>query len=102
MNLRSDASGYLCMPALIPLLVWASFCSIVLAVDPPPGGGYPIENTALGDNSLFSLTNGVDVTAIGFQTLYNNTSDYDNTGVGAKALFSNTTGFANLALGNDA
>src|SRR5713101_1825503 len=88
--------------AVIPLLIWASLCSSILAVDPAPDGGYPIENTAEGQDALFSLTNGADVTAIGFQAFYINTGGYDNTGVGAKALFSNTTGFANIALGNDA
>ena len=28
----------------------------VLAVNPPPDGGYPNQNSAEGDNALFSLT----------------------------------------------
>src|SRR2546428_2806085 len=45
------------------------------AIDPPPGGGYPGGNTALGDDALFSQPDGTEAhsTAIGFQALYNNT-----------------------------
>ena len=35
------------------------------AVNPPPDGGYPVNNTAEGDFALFSLTTGVGNTAIG-------------------------------------
>jgi hypothetical protein len=35
----------------------------------PPDGGYPGNNTAEGQNALFSLTSGVDNTALGFQAL---------------------------------
>jgi hypothetical protein len=72
------------------------------AVDPPPGGGYPGGNTALGDDALFSQPDGFDAnsTAIGFQALYNNTVGGDeNTAVGNNALFSNTTGGGNTAAG---
>src|SRR5438128_4223423 len=49
------------------------------AVDPPPDGGYANQNTAEGDDALFSLTTGgenppKENTAIGFQALY---SHYD-------------------------
>ncbi|HEY1769234.1 MAG TPA: tail fiber domain-containing protein [Chthoniobacterales bacterium] len=74
----------------------------VFAVDPPPVGGYPGENTATGDDALFSLSGsgaGMD-TAIGYQALYNTTTGGDNIAVGAQALYSNTTGSGNVAIGD--
>jgi hypothetical protein len=85
------------------------------AVSPPPDGGYPYQNTAEGDNALFSLTTGgsntatgdgalysnttgSDNTANGFDALFNNNAD-NNTASGAAALFSNTTGGSNTANG---
>jgi trimeric autotransporter adhesin len=70
-----------------------------LAVVPAPDGGYPGENTAEGDDALFSLTTGADNTATGEAALYSNTTGFENTAAGAFALFSNTTGFYNTALG---
>jgi Chaperone of endosialidase len=84
-------------------------------VTPPPEGGYPGQNTAAGEDALFSLTTGIYNTAIGFQALYNtttgsyntatgenalhsNTSDY-NTATGGHALYYNTTGESNTATG---
>ena len=56
------------------------------AVTPAPGGGYPGDNNAEGDDALFSLTtvngDGVRNTAIGFQALYSNTIGSNNTAVG--------------------
>lgn len=69
------------------------------AVSPPPDGGYPNQNTAEGDNSLFSLTTGTDNTAIGFNALVNNTSGGFNTATGVSALESNTDGGGNTANG---
>jgi hypothetical protein len=86
------------------------------AVSPPPDGGYPGQNTAEGDNALFSLTFGNNNTALGFealfsnttggfnaatgyQALHSNTSGSDNTATGIEALFSNTTGISNTATG---
>jgi hypothetical protein len=83
---------------------------------PPPDGGYPNQNTAEGNNALFSLSTGAWNTAVGFRALYanttssdntaigwqapsHNTSETDNTATGAKALFSNTTGITNTANG---
>jgi len=68
------------------------------AVSPKPDGGYPGQNTAEGDNALFSLTTGFDNTAIGYSALFSNTSS-DNTAIGAAALFSNTTGNNETATG---
>jgi hypothetical protein len=76
--------------------------SLTLAVDPPPGGGYPGGNTALGDDALFSQPAGFDAnsTAIGFQALYHNVVGGDgNTAIGYQALYGNTEGFANTATG---
>src|SRR5882757_7275090 len=50
---------------------------------PAPDGGYPGENTAEGDNALFSLTTGVSNTAIGFDALFSNAGGFGNTGVGS-------------------
>src|ERR1044071_6171520 len=69
------------------------------AVDPPPDGGYPGENTAEGDNALFSLTTGVSNTAIGFNALFSNGGGFGNTSVGSSALRGNTFGIDNTAVG---
>ena len=42
----------------------------VQAVSPPPDGGYPGQNTAVGSNALFSLTSGGANTALGFGALF--------------------------------
>jgi hypothetical protein len=85
------------------------------AVNPPPDGGYPGGNTALGQSALFSLMSGTYNTGIGFfslrtltdssfntgvgaGTLLMNTAD-NNTATGAGALLSNTTGHDNTANG---
>ena len=69
------------------------------AVLPPPDGGYTGQNTAEGDNALFSLTTGVSNTAIGFNALFSNAGGFGNTGVGSSALRANTFGIDNTALG---
>jgi hypothetical protein len=74
----------------------------VLAVDPPPDGGYSNENTAEGDGALFSLTTGADNTANGLQALYSNTTGSENTANGVNALFFNTTANDNTATGFEA
>jgi len=68
------------------------------AVDPPPDGGYPNQNTAEGDSALFSLTTGADNTALGFHALFSNTIFSQNTAVGSEALASNSASF-NTAVG---
>jgi trimeric autotransporter adhesin len=72
------------------------------AVVPPPDGGYANQNTAEGEDALFSLTTGTDNTAIGFNALLSNTSGVFNTATGRKALVSNTTGNSNTATGRNA
>ena len=69
------------------------------AVVPPPDGGYPGQNTAEGEDALFSLTTGVSNTAIGFDALFTNTAGFGNTAVGSSALRGNTWGIDNTALG---
>src|SRR5256885_755703 len=58
----------------------------VHAVIPAPDGGYPVNNTAEGDNALFSLTTGVGNTAIGNAALGANTTGRSNTATGDFAL----------------
>jgi hypothetical protein len=84
------------------LLAALTCVSTALAVDPPPDGGYPNQNTAEGEDALLNLDLGSPGrnTAVGFQTLYHNTTGYDNAAVGNMALTSNTTGGSNSALGS--
>jgi trimeric autotransporter adhesin len=70
-------------------------------LNPPPDGGYPGQNTAEGDGSLFSLTFRTSNTALGFNALHNNTEGHFNTAIGARALFSNVEG-GNTAIGSNA
>jgi hypothetical protein len=81
-------------------LVLACFAILPMAqaVVPAPDGGYPGENTAEGQNALFSLTTGAFNTAVGWLSLRSNTEGDFNTGVGAGALFFNT-GNENTATG---
>ncbi|HEY2710968.1 MAG TPA: tail fiber domain-containing protein [Chthoniobacterales bacterium] len=73
-----------------------------LAVDPPPDGGYPNENTAEGEDALFSLTTGSNNTALGYHALHASVGGTDNTAVGQSALAANTAGISNTAVGSDA
>jgi hypothetical protein len=61
----------------------------VQAVIPAPDGGYPVGNTAEGQNALLSRTIGNYNTAIGFFSLKALTFAEFNTGVGAGTLFFN-------------
>jgi hypothetical protein len=70
------------------------------AVQPPPGGGYPNGDTALGTDALAQDNPGADNTGIGFEALDSVTSTgSENTAVGRQALFNTTTGPANTAVG---
>jgi len=85
---------------LIPLVfVCFGLSPEARAVFPAPDGGYPNDNTAEGEDALFSLTTGHDNTAIGFHALYSNTTGSNNTASGSFALTDNTTGFNNTANG---
>ena len=90
-------------PALIILaLICLALLPEAQALNPPPVGGYPRQNTATGDYALFNLTTGTRNTAIGFQALNTNTTGGKNTAVGFFALQDNTTGKNNIALGYSA
>jgi hypothetical protein len=72
------------------------------AVNPPPDGGYPVNNTAEGSGALFNLTSGASNTALGYQTLSKDTTGSYNTAEGFQSLFRNTAGPQNAATGNGA
>jgi Chaperone of endosialidase len=88
------------------------------AIAPPPGGGYPGGNTAVGQQAFLFLTSGQYNTAIGFLSQAGNATANFNTAVGAGALLSNTaegntatgagallkntTGIENTAIGESA
>jgi len=88
--------------ACCTLLISFAISSNSLALDPPPGGGYPGDITALGQDALFNQINdkNVENTAIGFEALYGNTLGVGNTAVGANALHDNISGDSNTAIGN--
>ncbi len=91
------------MARLLPILL--TLLSLPLAghkshaVNPPPDGGYPGENTAEGTRALFSLTTGEFNTAVGWLALQSNHQAWYNTAVGAGALFSNRGTQHNTAIG---
>src|SRR5436190_18708244 len=87
---------------LLIALICFGFSPTARAVDPPPDGGYPNENTAEGEDALFSLTTNRQNTAVGFHALYSNNAGQSNTAVGDAALTSITTGYANTAVGTSA
>ena len=90
-------------------IVWAAAALTCLgllptaqAVNPPPEGGYPGNNTAVGDNALQNLTTGTNNTALGFRALHDNTVGLSNTAVGSLALRNNISGKQNTATGHGA
>ena len=76
-----------------------ALAAAMLAVSPPPDGGYPGDNTAEGTDALFSLTGGTENTALGADALYYNAGGIGNTAVGHSTLLSNTSGNDNTAIG---
>ena len=92
---------------LIPLVL-ACFAlppTVRAQLIPPPDGFYLNNNTAEGEDALFSqgvLPTAFNNTALGFDALFNNTSGNDNTATGFDALYSNTIGTSNTANGFDA
>jgi Chaperone of endosialidase len=83
----------------ISLACFTGFAPKAFGVTPPPVGGYPNKTTAVGQDALFSLTNGTSNSANGFSALKANTTGDRNTANGALALFSNQTGSENTATG---
>jgi hypothetical protein len=81
-----ETIGAMKTPYLILALIASA--ATALAVDPPPDGGYPNQNTAEGQNALLRLRKGTDNTALGFEALVNHTSGNLNTAVGSGALHS--------------
>ena len=84
------------------LVILASFVFSLTArgVTPAPDGGYPNQNTAEGEDALFSLTgNTLGNTAVGYQALYKTTTGGSNTAIGDQALYTNTIGNFNTASG---
>ena len=84
------------------LFLSLTYAVTALAVDPPPDGGYPNQNTAEGEDALFSLTTGIDNSALGYHALHDNTTGSDNTAVGDSALAANTLAGGNTAVGSQA
>ena len=64
----------------VALLTLASFAlsPLARAVDPPPDGGYPNQNTAESEHALFSRTTDTDTAAMGFHAPDSNTVSSDN------------------------
>ena len=89
--------GVLLIPFAIALACFA-LSPRARGVIPKPDGGYPNQNTAEGDNALFSLTTAFGNTALGHSALFTNTAG-QNTATGAEALYSNTTGNSETANG---
>jgi len=87
------------IPLYLVALTYAALSPIMQAVNPPPDGGYPKQNTAEGTDALFSLTSGIDNTAVGFEALFHNTTGFENTATGVNALITNATGSFNTATG---
>jgi hypothetical protein len=80
-------------------LICLILLSIAQAVNPPPDGGYPGQNTAAGTNALFRLTDGTGNTALGSGAIQNNTDGQSNTAAGTGALDGNRRGNQNTGTG---
>ena len=80
-------------------LVCLALLPEVQAVVPAPDGGYPGNNTAEGQNTLLSLTTGVNNTAVGWFSLKSNTNGQLNTAVGAGTLFSRKPKYSHWRIG---
>ena len=87
------------IPLFLAFLCLSAAGPKMQAVDPPPGGGYPDGNTAVGTEALLDLTTGQDNTAVGFRALTDNTQGSLNTAVGSAALKQNRIGARNTATG---
>ena len=95
-----DSSPRRCCPLFVGLiLACVALSPTVLAVNPPPDGGYPNRTTAEGDNALFNLASGTDNTALGFDALFNDTTGSYNTATGEQTLYLNVSGNYNTGTG---
>ena len=90
------------IPRVLLAVSVSLICSQLYAVDPPPDGGYPNQNTAEGEDALLSLATGVENTAVGYHAIYSQTLTSYNTAIGANALALNISGYYNTAVGADA
>ncbi len=70
-------------------LVCLAFSQAAGALNPPPDGGYPNQNTAEGDGSLNDINTSADSdnTALGFEAMNLAEQVTGNTAVGSQALF---------------
>lgn len=91
------------LAVMVIALAWSALSPVTQALNRPPDGGYPNQNTAEGKGALFSLTIGgfdnQDNTAIGFDALFSSTNTFFNTAIGSQALFGATSTEANTAVG---
>jgi trimeric autotransporter adhesin len=83
-------------------LAWFALSPSSIAVDPPPDGGYPNQNTAEGEDALLSGGNLSNNTAIGYHAIYSELYGGDNTAVGASALELLYDAAGNTAVGSQA
>src|SRR5438034_1158433 len=67
--------GFLLIPVALGCF---ALSPAALAVTPARDGGYPNQNTAEGEDALFSLMTGTDDAAMGFDALDSNTTGSDN------------------------
>jgi len=89
MNPVTQSKNTTILPVLIALTLGCFALSpTARAVDPPPDGGYPNENTAEGEGALFDLdtNSSPDNTAIGFNAMTLTQVAFGNTAVGSNAL----------------
>jgi hypothetical protein len=98
MNPLTQSKNATVLPLLIALML-ACFGLSPQARGVCQQGCLTNQNTVLGEDALFSLTNGVSNTAIGGLALNSNTTGNFNTATGSAALISNTTGNGNTATG---
>jgi len=59
------------------------------------------DNTAIGSGAMYSIVDGVSNTAIGYRALYKDTNSY-NTAIGYQTLYTNVDGSCNTAIGGQA
>src|SRR5437763_17144916 len=86
---RSPLRAFLFIPFVLACFALSPTAQ---AVDPPPAGGNPGDNTAEGTDALFSLPGGTENTALGADALYDNAGGTGNTAVGPSPLLMNISG----------